>query len=73
LPRSGRWKTFFFYGYGYRMDANCARCPETTRLIESVPEMSAILHFTDLVEVWPAGLLRLLAAMVYDVLVLFAV
>lgn len=29
--------------------------------------------FTDLDEVWPAGLLRRLAAMVYDTLVLFAV
>ncbi len=35
-----KWKTFFLYGYGYKVDANCARCPETTRLIEAVPSMT---------------------------------
>src|SRR5205823_8945965 len=35
-----RWKTFFFYGFGFRSDANCERCPETTRLIERVPGMT---------------------------------
>jgi beta-hydroxylase len=34
-----RWKTFFLYGFGFRSDANCARCPETTRLVEAVPGM----------------------------------
>jgi beta-hydroxylase len=34
-----RWKTYFFYGYGFKSEANCTRCPETTRLIESVPGM----------------------------------
>src|SRR5207302_5330390 len=35
-----RWKTFFFYGFGFKSEANCARCPETTRLIEGVPGMT---------------------------------
>jgi beta-hydroxylase len=34
-----RWKTFFLYGFGFRSDANCERCPETTRLVEAVPGM----------------------------------
>ena len=34
-----RWKTFFLYGFGHKVEANCARCPETTRLIEQVPGM----------------------------------
>ena len=34
-----RWKTFFLYGFGFKSETNCARCPETTRLIESVPGM----------------------------------
>jgi len=29
-----RWKTYFFYGYGFKSETNCARCPETARLIE---------------------------------------
>src|SRR3954453_339648 len=37
LTDDDRWKTFFFCGYGFRSDANCGRCPETTRLIEAIP------------------------------------
>jgi len=39
ISRDDRWKTFFLYGYGYKMDSNCDRCPETTRIIESIPGM----------------------------------
>lgn len=39
ITRDDRWKTFFLYGYGYRMDSNCRQCPETTRLIEGIPGM----------------------------------
>lgn len=31
------WKTFFFLGYGFRSDANCARCPQTAALIDAIP------------------------------------
>jgi len=34
-----RWKTFFLYAYGLKAEGNCGRCPETTRLVESVPGM----------------------------------
>jgi aspartyl/asparaginyl beta-hydroxylase (cupin superfamily) len=33
------WKTFFFKAYGFRSEANCQRCPETARLIDSIPGM----------------------------------
>lgn len=33
------WKTYFFYGYGIKVDKNCQRCPETTRIIENIPGM----------------------------------
>lgn len=39
ISNDTRWKTFFLYGYGYRMDRNCRLCPETTRLVESIPGM----------------------------------
>ncbi len=39
ITQDDRWKTFFLYGYGYSMEANCARCPETTRLVKAVPGM----------------------------------
>jgi aspartyl/asparaginyl beta-hydroxylase (cupin superfamily) len=34
------WKTFFFFAYGFRADANCARCPATARLLDAVPGMT---------------------------------
>ena len=40
ISQDDRWKTFFLYGYGYKMSENCRRCPETTRLIEQVPGMT---------------------------------
>ncbi|WP_235208008.1 aspartyl/asparaginyl beta-hydroxylase domain-containing protein [Pseudomonas putida] len=39
ITQDDRWKTFFLYGYGYKMENNCERCPETTRLVESIPGM----------------------------------
>lgn len=32
-----RWKAFVFYGFGFHSDLNCARCPETRRLLEAIP------------------------------------
>ena len=43
LTDDDKWKTYFFYGYGFRSDANCARCPATTRLIESIPGMETAM------------------------------
>jgi ornithine lipid ester-linked acyl 2-hydroxylase len=43
LTDDDRWKTYFFYGYGFRSDANCARCPETTRLVEAIPGMQTAM------------------------------
>lgn len=39
LTTDDRWKTLFFYAYGIKADGNCARCPETVRLVEAVPGM----------------------------------
>ncbi len=43
LTRDDRWKTFFLYGYGFKFDANCSQCPETTRIIEQIPGMFTAL------------------------------
>lgn len=40
ITKDDNWKTYFFYGFGYKAEQNCARCPETTKLIESVPDMT---------------------------------
>jgi aspartyl/asparaginyl beta-hydroxylase (cupin superfamily) len=34
------WKTFFFAGYGFRSETNCARCPQTAQLLEGVPGLT---------------------------------
>ncbi len=39
LTKDDHWKSFFLYGYGYKFEPNCDLCPETTRLIESIPGM----------------------------------
>lgn len=39
ITRDDKWKTYFLYGFGYKAEQNCARCPLTTRLIEEVPGM----------------------------------
>jgi ornithine lipid ester-linked acyl 2-hydroxylase len=39
LTTDDAWKTYFLYGYGHRLDAHCARCPETTRLLGRIPGM----------------------------------
>jgi ornithine lipid ester-linked acyl 2-hydroxylase len=37
ISKDDRWKTFFFTAYGYRAEANRARCPRTTSLLDQVP------------------------------------
>ena len=37
LNHSPRWSAFFFWEDGVRDDANCARCPATTKLLETLP------------------------------------
>jgi aspartyl/asparaginyl beta-hydroxylase (cupin superfamily) len=37
LNHSSRWSAFFFWEDGTRHDGNCARCPGTAALLESLP------------------------------------
>lgn len=39
LSGDDKWKTFFLFGYGFKAEANCRRCPRTTALLESIPGM----------------------------------
>jgi beta-hydroxylase len=38
-----RWKTFFLYGYGYRDEVNCARCPATDRALRQIPGLKTAM------------------------------
>jgi beta-hydroxylase len=39
LSQDDGWKTFFFYAYGIKAKANCRRCPETAKLLKTIPGM----------------------------------
>ena len=39
-----KWRSFFFWGYGLRVDANCARCPETARVLDRIPGLLSALY-----------------------------
>jgi aspartate beta-hydroxylase len=36
-PRDAAWDAFFFYRHGVRHDPQCARCPRTSTLLDSLP------------------------------------
>ncbi len=37
IATDDKWKVFFLWGYRYRVENNAARCPVTSRLVESIP------------------------------------
>lgn len=43
LTEDDHWKSFFFYAYGHKAEDNCARCPETARLLGSIPGMKTAM------------------------------
>ena len=43
IAGAGGWRSFFLIGYGYRLDANCARCPETVKALAGVPGLVTAL------------------------------
>ena len=59
------WQTFGLYAFGMKLNKNCRLCPETTKLIENVPDMvtagfSSLLPNTHIQPHtgYPEGLLR---------------
>ncbi len=43
LTNDDKWKTFFFYGYGFTAGQNVERCPETVRLLQQIPGMTTAM------------------------------
>lgn len=43
LTQGEQWKTFFLYGYGLKAEENCARCPETVRILKRIPDMKTAM------------------------------
>src|SRR6476661_6168911 len=40
LSREDGWKSYFFYLLGHRLDASYRRCPETGKLLDSIPGLA---------------------------------
>ncbi len=41
IAEVGKWRSFFLWGYGYRVDDNADRCPLTTALVERIPGLNS--------------------------------
>jgi beta-hydroxylase len=41
ITSGDRWKVYLFFGFGYRVASHCQRCPETTRLLEQIPDLQS--------------------------------
>jgi beta-hydroxylase len=39
ITQDDKWKTYMLYAYGRKITENCSRCPQTTRLLETIPGM----------------------------------
>jgi beta-hydroxylase len=39
ISKGDNWKTYVFFGFKHKSEVNCARCPETTRVLESIPNL----------------------------------
>jgi aspartyl/asparaginyl beta-hydroxylase (cupin superfamily) len=51
LKRTGNWNVFMLYERGKKNEANCAKCPETTRIIESIPSLrtlAGLIYFSNM-------------------------
>ncbi|TAM83809.1 MAG: aspartyl/asparaginyl beta-hydroxylase domain-containing protein [Acidobacteria bacterium] len=43
ITQDDRWKTFFLYQFGHVEKENCARCPETVRILKKIPGMNTAM------------------------------
>lgn len=43
LTEGEEWKTFWFCAYGLKAEENCARCPETVRILQKIPGMKSAM------------------------------
>jgi ornithine lipid ester-linked acyl 2-hydroxylase len=43
LTEGEQWKTFWFCAYGENAKGNCARCPETMRVLKKIPGMTSAM------------------------------
>lgn len=39
IVENNKWKSYWLYVYGEKISENCARCPQTAKLVEAIPGM----------------------------------
>ncbi|MGA9408834.1 MAG: aspartyl/asparaginyl beta-hydroxylase domain-containing protein [Roseobacter sp.] len=44
LDNLDKWRSFFLWGYGFRVDANCKRCPRTSAALAHVPGLRTAMY-----------------------------
>ncbi|MGH6872944.1 MAG: aspartyl/asparaginyl beta-hydroxylase domain-containing protein [Rhizomicrobium sp.] len=44
IALDGKWRSFFLYAYGVKIEANCARCPETARIVARIPGLLSAFY-----------------------------
>ncbi|TPG43770.1 aspartyl/asparaginyl beta-hydroxylase domain-containing protein [Sphingomonas koreensis] len=40
IAEIGKWRSFFLWGYGYAIEDNLARCPQTAALVSAIPGLN---------------------------------
>ena len=41
IAEVNKWRSFFIWGYGFRIDENANRCPKTSALVERIPGLNS--------------------------------
>ena len=41
ISKQDRWKVFILFGFGVASQRNCARCPETAKLLQQIPNLQS--------------------------------
>jgi beta-hydroxylase len=44
IALDGKWRSLFLWAYGVRIAQNCARCPQTARILENVPGLLSAFY-----------------------------
>ncbi len=44
LDYTGKWRAYFLWGYGYRVDRNCEQCPLTASLVDEIPGLLTAMY-----------------------------
>ena len=43
IAKGDDWRSFFLWGYGFRIDENCERCPRTAEIVERIPGLQTAM------------------------------